>query len=509
MQIKPISDVTCALLHDRFAPVDGLQLLDFIGLAAARAGYASRAEMGPDATDKDIDVRFGDVGITVRQNAQRLPTETLTATLDYPGTHLMLPEAKTIAERHVASTVVSVSKIAGPSGENEPSLGVGGFDQWRHARRAMSLCLWVSDYLARKNRASAVHWRPSDHLVGQSVLNEAAQSEAPHAPYLLYVRPHLLRGDDVSRDSGAVGVEAVGAEHLIGMPVAIEPARAPHGWMVEQAIGFIAGCHDRGTLPSDGELVGESDAEQVRVNYQAPSDEVPGGSIRLVVVRSERHGIGTAAASQALNDATRALVGTAGANLNPDDEIDKAILELLAERQRRSTVDDGQALEVVDDPVAGPASSGPVPFRSNAGGETDALREQEAPKTGLGLAELRRIANTGEARQPSKRRWLGRKPVDPPEQSQPEAPAKSMEIEPPRMEPVELEQEPAKHTERGRDAPGAEPVAFDPAGRPLKHPQVPDAEPVAMELVADPAEQAGLLRGILARLRGRAARKAA
>ncbi|QBK31351.1 hypothetical protein [Roseitalea porphyridii] len=526
MQIRPIQAVTCVLLHDRYDPVDGLQLLDFIGLAAARAGLSARAVTGPESTEKDLDVRFGAVRVTVRQAAQPVSPKSLAAALDYPVTHLMMPEARAIAGRHVASTLISAERL--DTAETEAAQGDAteppAFEDWRQARSAMMVCLLVADYVAGKNRASAVHWRPSDHLVSQSVLREAAQGEAPQAPYGLFVRPHLLRNAEDDKNA-ARGIAVAGAEHLVGVPVSVAPEDVPYGWMADRAVDFVFACHQRGGIVPDGETVGAADAELVRVDHLPPTDEAPAGQIRLVAVRSERHGIGEAVAEMRSGPAGQALAGRPAAELDPDDEIDQAILTLLAERSGRDgTQDKAAGTPPVPDtgaaaptaapdplPVVARAPATPVPFRA---AEPEDLQTAPARRQALALSELRRIANGGTMPSPRER----------------SQPTSTPAAEPPRFVRTGVERTVPADDDAGNDRPAApdasasdsapnaaaatlpeaEPVAFelpDIAEPPAT--VVPDAEPVAFDLLADPDRQAGLLRGILARLRRRTIRSAA
>lgn len=510
MQIRPLSSVSCALLHDRFAPVDGEQLMDFLNLAAARAGYAGGAVIASASTERNVAVHVDGVRVTVRQVAQPLSPKSLAAALDYPVTHQILPEAKAIADRHVASTLVSVERPRDgeEAGEHEHS-DPTAFDDWQQALRAMVLCLLTADYVAGKNRASAVHWRPSDHLVPQSVLRKAAQEDDRRARYGLLVRAHLLRhGDGDGEADGPPGIEAAGAEQLIGVPVRVDPANVPYDWMAERAADFIWQCHERGTIVPEGERVGEGEAELVRVDHVPPSDEQPAGQVRLVAVRSQRYGIAEPDEPAEADRVLDPLAGAAGAALDPDDEIDQAILTLLAERKRRSAAAE-------PDPAAAAASeeqrvaAGPVPFRSEA--ERDAPDEAEtraARRPAMALAELRRIANGGTVPAPRDR-------VPAPQ---------DRASEPPRFERPDAAQ--AVGGEAMADAPGmkgrtdradeadpstqAEPVAAEPSEPGRGHrAAVPEAEPVAFEALADPGHQAGLLRGILAKLRRRTIRSAA
>jgi len=527
MQIRPIPAVTCVLLHDRYDPVDGLQLLDFVGLAAARAGLSARAVTGPESTEKDVDVRFGAVRVTVRQAAQPVSPKSLAAALDYPVTHLMMPEARAIAGRHVASTLISAERLdrAETEAARDDAAEPPAFEDWRQARSAMMVCLLVADYVAGKNRASAVHWRTSDHLVSQSVLREAAQGEAPQAPYGLFVRPHLLRNTEDDKNA-ARGIAAAGAEHLVGVPVSVAPEDVPYGWMADRAVDFVFACHQRGGIVPDGETVGVADAELVRVDHLPPTDEAPAGQIRLVAVRSERYGIGEDPTDARSGPAGQALAGRSAAELDPDDEIDQAILTLLAERSGRdgtqdraagppSMPDTGAAAPTVAPdplPVVERAPATPVPFKaaaSDKGAETAPARRQA-----LALSELRRIANGGTMPSPRERNQPTSTPAaEPPRFVRPGAEQTAPVEDDAGIEPPAAPDASAGDSVPNAPAatvPGAEPVAFDLLD--IAEPPatvVPDAEPVAFDLLADPDRQAGLLRGILARLRRRTIRSAA
>ncbi len=338
MKIASLRSVECALLHDQFSPMDGGDLLDIVNRAVQKSGLAPQVSRIPTSSEH-VHVIAGNYHVLVSQNRNPLGQEGFAGCLPLPITNMMMPDAAARVSRHRANTFVTVGKGALPGAQssaffNEVMGDAYSFTDWRDAERAMKLCYAIARSIMKNGKVSCVHWCPSDHLVSPEFF---AEVESGPSMTPLYVRPYLYSSVGHLRSGEPIGMVGNGAQYLIGRPVVFNQAKVDLDWMLTRVSNFVDMCHLRGSVIPDGDSLGSDADEMIVVRHIAPTNDQPLGSYELTAQRVAKFGIDGAQARpqrQVMYDPRKDPVTGESRELDPNDPIDRAIMERLRERER-------------------------------------------------------------------------------------------------------------------------------------------------------------------------------
>lgn len=298
MKIQSLPHVECAVLHDRFQPVDGESLFEFVRIAAREAGFSGECNLMITSTEKDIHVLVGDYRIMVSQNDKPLEPEGFQAALGFANTQLAFPDAAEVVGAHRANTFVTVAKgvfdpgmfggsnTLGQTGEFVAKLF--GMTDAAEAEAAMNLCARVCEHVHQHHRATAFHWCVNNQLVSPSAFERimAGGSLLP-----LFIRFHLTSSAGQLTPGVPIGTFGAGTQFLIGRIVRFEEERVPFAWMAERLLMFVESCRMRGEVLPDGDTFGADDTEVIRIEYREPSESFDLPQVVLTVTRCDAHGI--------------------------------------------------------------------------------------------------------------------------------------------------------------------------------------------------------------------------
>lgn len=126
---------------------------------------------------------------------------------------------------------------------------------------------------------SVVHWGQSDQLFAG---NEYQAIASTGFALPLYVHPGFGTSGKKVKGSFCTGVNAYGAEHLIGRHVEFAEHPQAMAKSYELVLGFIAYCRNLGRLLDDGEVfsLGE-DGDVIEVHHMEGTEQHPDGVIEL------------------------------------------------------------------------------------------------------------------------------------------------------------------------------------------------------------------------------------
>ncbi len=360
MKIAEIRDIECAILHDSFAPMSGARLFDLVNTITRSLGLT--AELQGGATDEYcITAQVGGMHVLVSQNSKPLGPEGFANVLAQPITQFMMPDAEARVARHKANTFITVSKglhmpqpLLRAVNEYLPGLADNGyaFTDVESVKVAISLVHKIVLAVQKQVQCTAVHWCMSDQLVNPDFIEAIGK-----APTLtpLCVRPNLFSSANRLGPGLPLGMVGNGSQYLIGRPVVFKEAAVELPWMMERMSNFIDMCHIRGNIVGHGESFGISNDEIIRVWHTAPTADYPLGTYELSAIHVPKFGITNrvaAAVSETIERRTQESDGET--KLDPNDPIDKLILERLEERRvledRRAAEDRRQATQQGDYP---------------------------------------------------------------------------------------------------------------------------------------------------------------
>jgi hypothetical protein len=296
MKIPPLPQVESAILHERFAPMDGKRLFSAIEIVAKQEGLGGPCQPIISSTEKDVHVFVGPYRVLVSQNTVPLGPEGFRTALSTPFTGMVFPNARQAVESHRANTFITVGKGPVPMPEQFFNTGLGdaiaelaAFVTSEEALKAIRVCQQLATTLIENNPASAVHWCVSDNLVPQKFFEHAVRSKDPT---LLNVRPYLTSSAGRLAEGLPVGVTANGSQWLLGKMVCIDEAPVPLPWLLETLYGFVSFCMQRGSLiPHMDTFSVEGQDWQIGVFHEKIEGFDKWEMVRLKVLHHPKYGI--------------------------------------------------------------------------------------------------------------------------------------------------------------------------------------------------------------------------
>lgn len=252
MQITPLPTVDCAVLHERFRPIDGQALYEAMLALGEKHGFGAHADTMVTSTEKDVHLFFGQYRVMVSQNAQALGPEGFQGALNTPFTDMAFPNARKAVAQHRANTFVTVAK--GPttfpseafSGEMGEILSqMAAITTLEDAQRAYSLCRDLVVFITEHNPASGIHWCTSDNLVPQQTFVKATED---YDFTFIGARPYLSSSAGRLGPGLPLAMTANGSQWLVGKIVCFAEAPVPFDWMLPTLHSFLKLCMMRGSL---------------------------------------------------------------------------------------------------------------------------------------------------------------------------------------------------------------------------------------------------------------------
>ena len=363
------SDIETAILYEGEPPTFAIEdLCTALSIAFRKEGmrFAPGADFGPNTMLVHAEGFF----VTLTRNAAPLGPEGFAATLTSPLTGFLAPDAEGAIARHRSNICITAAfgppLLRGLAAERglADALPPVTAEQFRLAQRigraATSWILRAERFAAHP--PSLVHWCQSNVLATPDNFMELA-SRYPEAGLLYH--PCLIHGEPTSDGRETFGLETVGATNLIGREVVVDPAPVPLDHLVERVastIDYMWTHRDGAPIPHDECIGAEKDAtERIRVRHLPPSDGHPHGRLRLTFeFRPEDRdgGEGGDGAPQPAPGPNAGIErGTLRedreeASLNPNDPVDRMILDAL---ERRREEDERRRTEAREDAAGGPA----------------------------------------------------------------------------------------------------------------------------------------------------------
>jgi hypothetical protein len=340
MKIEAIRDIECAILHDRYAPISGQSLFDLVRGVVKSLGLATELQGG--LTDEyGISASVDGLHILVSQNAQPLGSEGFVNVLAQPITKFAMPDADARVARHKANTFITVSKglhmppqLLRAVNEYLPGLTDKSdtFDDHTKVLSGIDVAYKIAIAVQRQVSCSALHWCMCDQLVTPEFM-EAVGKGPTLTP--LCVRPNLFSSSNRVGPGLPLGMVVNGAQYLIGRPIVFKEAAVELPWMLERVANFIDMAHLRGNVVEHGGSFGVSNDEIISVSHTPSSRDYPLGTYTLTASHVPQFGIvdSTRPVSSEPNRG-RVQVPDGEAKLNPNDPIDRLILDRLEERRQ-------------------------------------------------------------------------------------------------------------------------------------------------------------------------------
>lgn len=390
LKIHTLASIDCQILYRQFRPLSDETLQDAVISAARAAGMdADDCEVLVAPAKHDISMRCGLYQISVTQSVPFADDDYLQVALDTFSLESAISGPPRVDESISACTHISVQKVAPASG-TEPESGVfdageakSGFNASEEAMHAMSLAKTIALLIVDETEAESVFWGPSTFLLSSADFKRLATSGDP---LLLYVHCHIYPDFDKVSGREQKGVVASGTQWLIGYNVSFQPSERPAEYLVEKLYDFVRITLNSDERPENNAVFEKDDGEKTKVSIHAADGPGP-DRIELSVMETPDIAAHVDRPADLRNWLTPDLKDMGfdaredeDKELDPEDPVDAAILERLAElnaEQSAPEPEEQAPVEFVEVPV------GIVPEpKSETLEETDlsdtALQETEA-----------------------------------------------------------------------------------------------------------------------------------
>lgn len=346
------SDIETAILYDGPPPAFTIEdLCTTLSIAFRKEGmrFAPGADLGPETMMVHADGFF----VALSHGHAPLGPDGFAATLTSPLTGFLAPDAAATIARHRGTICITaafgppllrgLAAERGLAGALPPITDEQFRTTQRIARMAVSWILKAKRFAEQP--ATLVHWCPSNVLATPESFTRLV-AEYPEAALLYH--PCLVRGEPTADGRDTFGLETVGATNLIGREIVVDPAPVSLDHLVERvasAVEYMWTHRGGEPIPHDECIGAEKVAtERIRVRHLPPSNGHPNGRLRLTFEfrPQDRYGPDDGngptepdptptprrePAREPLRDDDEA------AALNPDDPVDRMILDALKRRR--------------------------------------------------------------------------------------------------------------------------------------------------------------------------------
>ncbi|MEM8701271.1 MAG: hypothetical protein AAGF82_05545 [Pseudomonadota bacterium] len=479
MKIHPLSSVDSQILHREFQPLDGDRILHLIAEAAELAGLnAGDCVQQETGSPHDVSMHVADLKVAVVQTIPFAEDDYLQVALDTFSLENFIKGDQRIDDAVTACTHVSIQPLSDSNVtalQGTETLGPGDrtvFEDTASALRAMTFAKAIVTRLLEETASVSVFWGPSTFLLEPDTFRRLASAKEE---LLLYLHCHLFSEDDPKTGQRLTGVVAAGAQWLVGRYVEIKPCPLPPKYLVEKVYDFIRTALKSDSIGGDGLRFGRNDDEEIKVVLE-PAEGYAPGRILLQVVQEDDAPAADESVTQvqdegdtepdaepdgSVSESTHTVLPaslsptpepfhppTGGdfrdfddedRELDPDDPVDAAILQRLAELNETTPAgedtapvdvpatpveDESVAVAVADDapvepvpeplpelvPELVPAAAGEKEAPETVEAEQRPRRHKPQPKR-MSMAELRHFAQEAQVAQkdrdvPSKKRGL-------------------------------------------------------------------------------------------------------
>lgn len=447
MKIHPLSSVDSQILHQEFRPLGGDRIRLILAEAAGYVGLnAEDCVQQETGSEHDIALQIADLKVSVVQSIPFAEDDYLQVALDTFSLENFIKGDQRIDDAVTACTHVSIQPVSGDNvtalnGSGAPGAGNQAvFEDTESALRAMSFAKAIVTGLLAETDSVSVFWGPSTFLLEPETFRRLA---AAKEELLLYLHCHLYSEDDPKTGETLTGVVAAGAQWLVGRYVEIKPCPQPPEYLVEKVYDFVRTALKSGSIGTDGLSFGRDEDEKIEIRME-PSEGYAPGRILLQVMHGDEQAPTDEGESALAQDppaqaaeepdpvpldpppapAQHRLPATADfrdfddddAELDPDNPVDAAILQRLAELndtgadEEDATAEEDVSTPAEDEPapiaVAVAAEPAPEPVLANAGDQAvDSAEAGQRPRPKkpqpkrMSMAELRSFAQEAQVAQ--------------------------------------------------------------------------------------------------------------
>ncbi|MGI9355945.1 MAG: hypothetical protein ACR2PF_12395, partial [Rhizobiaceae bacterium] len=292
-----------------------------------------------------------DLLITIEQIFEPFNLQPFQGVLDSAYLKIVSPAATDRLESHKSAVLIDVSHGTMPDEEktnallDQVGLGHSGQSSDEFLLRLETLKALTRAY-GEQREPLLVHWTQSNQLLDFQTF---ATLSGEAMPSLLNIHPQLY-SDKTNAKGQWIGFTTFGAAHFLGREITFKSAPIAWGNLYEYALTFLRFCSSKeGYTVPHGDCFSDGEGLSIAVRHIPDRADGSAATYELTLLQSTKFGY------ECPPDLVPAL-GDDGddpfPDLNPEDPVDRAILQRLAERG--DTVIE-ERVAIVDEQVEEPA----------------------------------------------------------------------------------------------------------------------------------------------------------
>lgn len=333
MKVSALQTASCDILYPTLERIGLEALEEAVNSAAFAAGIAGARALPASENDSRIfECGLYRVEITQRDEPDK-PAKYLAAALSHI-TQQEFPNASEVIKNHTAVTSISIYRpaLSGASFDHNGQSDRTDLQSAEEVLLVMGLLRSISLSLVTQSNPLAIYWASNSYLLTREKFIELA---SVNSLCYLCLHPSYYSLGYIQDGPSEIGLIMMGAEHLIGHQVSVEPGPYDAEFVQAIATGFVRHCLSHGRLMENGETFGPSEEEVFQLHYEPRGEATPPG-LTIVPIRSRKLGVlrELPQADEPEDDGT--YVTEDGlrmpiAELDPQDPIDAAVLTRIEE----------------------------------------------------------------------------------------------------------------------------------------------------------------------------------
>ncbi|WP_040617078.1 hypothetical protein [Roseibium sp. TrichSKD4] len=333
MKVSALQTASCDILYSSTEGV-GLETLGEAVNSAALATGIAEARALPTSENETRIFECGLYRVEITQTDEPgKPAKYLAAALSHI-TQQEFPNASEAIKNHSAVTSISIYRPvpSGASSEHDSLSDRADLQTAEEVLLVMGLLRSIALSLVTQSNPLAIYWASNSYLLTREKFIELA---SVNSLCFLCLHPSYYSLGYIQDGPSEIGLIMMGAEHLIGHQVSVEPGPYDPEFVYEIAISFVRHCVSHGRLMENGEIFGPSEEEVFQLHYE-PRGEATPPALTIIPIRSHKLGVlrELPQADEPEDDGTYVTedgVRRPIAELDPRDPIDAAILKRIEE----------------------------------------------------------------------------------------------------------------------------------------------------------------------------------
>ncbi len=311
MEIRPLAELKCVLLHPDHAPVDRRLLQEAAASLMRQLGVEEDPAPLSGDTERDLHVAYGDWQVMIQQLSEPLPWGAFRNLRQNVYTQMVFPQLDNAITAHASYTVISIGKGTVPFLEElvelvarfvRPLGEMMSMTTLAEVNAATQVAAELARFIIGHRPILGLFWSVSNQMLPPRMAVDYLGME--NRLVLLNISPQFYSEAGPLGPGQPLGALFVGSPHLIGRLVDLKESPLPPATVALIGHAFVQMTLESGELIPHGHTFGPpDDSWRVAVWHEARDRRMGVETIRLEVIHAPAHGIVRQGGARGLADA--------------------------------------------------------------------------------------------------------------------------------------------------------------------------------------------------------------